>query len=43
MLGLAAVDVHGLRVRDGKHEHGRVGGLALVIAALAFAAAVSGA
>lgn len=34
MLGLRAVDVHGLSVGDGDHEHGRVAGLAVVVLVL---------
>lgn len=44
MLGLRAVDVHGLVVDDGDHEHGCVSSLAVVVAVatVAFTVTVSG-
>lgn len=42
MLGLRAVDVHGLVVDDGDHEHGCVSSLAVVVAVAAVAFTVSG-
>ena len=44
MLGLRAVDVHGLVVDNGDHEHGRISSLAVVVAvtAVSFTVAVSG-
>lgn len=35
MLSLRAVDVHGLGVGDGNHEHGGVAGLAVGVPAIA--------
>jgi len=42
MLGLRTVDVHGLVVDDGDHEHGCVSSLAVVVAVAAVAFTVSG-
>ena len=35
MLGLGAIDVNGVSIRDGYHEHRRVAGLAIVVPAVA--------
>lgn len=43
MLGLRAVDVDGVGIRDRDHEHGCVAGLAVVVPVLALAPTVASA